>query len=100
MNNFSELLDGFFLDKLFYQDTDSLYIHLDCYQKLKDAGYVENKLRQGKNRGDGGILYGLLHAVKKKKVSQKTKTDHSIKKKPLKVTTILKDYLQPINIPY
>ena len=57
---------GFYSNKVYYQDTDSLYMHMDQYQKLKDAGYVGNKLRQRKNDyGDGGIFNGLCHVVKR-----------------------------------
>ena len=57
----------FFSVKLYYQDTDSLYVNMDHYEKLKAAGYVENNLGQEKNRyGDIGIYYGLLLAQKMK----------------------------------
>ena len=41
----------------YYQDTDSLYNHMDHYEKLKETGYVRNILKQRKNDyGDGGIF--------------------------------------------
>ena len=44
---------------------------MNDYQKFKGAGYVGNKLGQGKNDyGDDVIFYGLFHAPKKKFYTQ------------------------------
>ena len=61
MNKFDHEIDGFCSNKVNYQDTDSLYIHMDHFEKLKEAGYVGKNLGQGKKDcGDGGVFYGLL----------------------------------------
>ena len=57
----------FIRTKFFYQDTDSLYIHMDLYEKTKEAGYVGKTFGQGKNAyGDSRIFYGLFLAPKMK----------------------------------
>ena len=40
--------DGFYSNKLYYQDTDPLKIHMEYYEKLKEAGFIANNLRQAK----------------------------------------------------
>ena len=49
MNKFILNIERFYSNEVYYHDTDSLYIHMDHYEKLKEAGFVGNKLGQGKN---------------------------------------------------
>ena len=42
MNKFEHEIVGFYSNKVYYQGTDSLYIHMDHHEKLKEAGYVGN----------------------------------------------------------
>ena len=61
MNKFVIEIDGFYSNKVHYQDTGSLYIHMDEYGNVKQAFYVGNSLGQGENDfGDGGTFYGLF----------------------------------------
>ena len=56
---------GFSSNKIYYEDTDSAYIHADHHEKFKNAGYVGNNLGQGQNDyGHSGILYGMFLAQK------------------------------------
>ena len=67
MNNFIRIIDGFKSNNVYYQDTDSLYIHKKYWKELDKAGLVGNDLLQGKNDyGDGGIFYSLFLAPKVK----------------------------------
>ena len=60
-------INGFYPNKMCYQDTDSPHIHMDHYQRLKKAGFVGNILGQGKNdNGQGGAFHGKFHAAKMK----------------------------------
>ena len=60
-------LDGFKNHKIYYGDTDSVYIHNDDYEILKTKGLIGKGLYQSKNDyGKGGILYGLFLAPKVK----------------------------------
>ena len=47
MNKFVNELIRFYSIEVYFQDIDSLYIYMDDYEKLKEAGYVGNNLVQG-----------------------------------------------------
>ena len=65
MNDVMSALDGFKNNKIYYGDTDSVYIHNDDYEILKTKGLIGKNLYQSKNDyGKGGILYGLFLAPK------------------------------------
>ncbi|ESP00787.1 hypothetical protein LOTGIDRAFT_173055 [Lottia gigantea] len=68
MNNFIHVINGFYKPKIYYTDTDSLYISSSNWDKLNEAGLVsENEYCKGKNDyGDGGIIFGLYLAPKVK----------------------------------
>src|SRR5438093_9557145 len=67
MNNFIIEIDGFKNLVVYYSDTDSIYVSLRNYDKLKQAGYVGGAMGQGKNDyGEGGIIFGLFLAPKVK----------------------------------
>ena len=68
MNDVILALDGFKNNKIYYGDTDSVYIHKDDYNVLIAKGLVGKKLFQSKNDyGDSaGIIYGLFLAPKVK----------------------------------
>ena len=56
---------GFYSNKIYYQETDSLFIHMEHHEKLKESGYVGSNLVQGEYEyGDGGFFYGLFLAPK------------------------------------
>ena len=61
-------LDGFRNHKIYYGDTDSVYIHKNDYNILIDQGLIGKDLGQSKNGyGDSaGIVYGLFLAPKVK----------------------------------
>ena len=44
MNNFIRVIDGFKTNNVYYQDTDSLYIHKKYWKELDKAGLVGNEL--------------------------------------------------------
>ena len=54
MNEFVQKIDGFNQFKVWYTDTDSLYIQQDAYKELDKLGFVGTELGQGKNdyKGD------------------------------------------------
>ena len=65
MNDVILALDGFKNNKLYYGDTDSVYINNDDYEALKTKGSIGKNLYQSKNDyGNGGILYDLFLAPK------------------------------------
>ena len=65
MNNVIFALNGFKNNKIYYGDTDSIFIHNDDYEILKTKGLIGKHLYQSKNDyGKGGILYGLFLAPK------------------------------------
>ena len=65
MNNFILTINGFKEPKIYYTDTDSIYIHKSNWNLLDKAGYVGDTLMKGKNDyGNGGIIYGLYIAPK------------------------------------
>ena len=65
LNKFVNEIDGFYSNKVIYQDTIWLYIQMVYYQKLKEAGYFGKNLGQEKNDyRDGGIFYRLFIALK------------------------------------
>ena len=68
MNNFVKVvIDGFKTNKVYYGDTDSIYIEKKHWDILDKAKLVGNDLCQGKNDyGDGGIFYSLFLAPKVK----------------------------------
>ena len=68
MNKFDDEIDGFYSNKVYYQDTDSLYTHTDQYEKFKGSWlYLKKKLKQRKNDyGDRVKFYGLFSAPKTK----------------------------------
>ena len=62
MNDVILALDGFKNNKIYYGDTDSVYIHKNDYNMLIDKGLVVKDLFQSKNYygENGGIVYGLF----------------------------------------
>ena len=65
MNDVIIALDGFKIYKIFYSDTDSVYIHKNYYNILKEKKLIGKNLFQSKNDyGDAGIVYGLFLAPK------------------------------------
>ena len=67
MNNFIECIDGFKNPKIYYGNTDSVYILKEEWEILNKNGFIGNNLGQGKNDyGDGGIVFGLYLAPKVK----------------------------------
>ena len=65
MNDVILALDGFKNHKIYYGDTDSVYIHNNDYEILKTKGLNGKDLYQSKNDyGTGGILFGLFLAPK------------------------------------
>ena len=63
MNDVKIALDGFKNHKIFYSDTDSIYIHKKNYAVLKEQNLIGKDLYQSKNDyGDAGIVYGLFLA--------------------------------------
>ena len=61
-------LDGFKNDKIYYGDTDIVYIHKNDYNTLIEKRLIGKDLFQSKNDygDDAGIVYGLLLAPKVK----------------------------------
>lgn len=49
MNNFIHAINGFKEPKVYYSDTDSLFIEQDSLDKLKELGYYGKDFGQGKN---------------------------------------------------
>lgn len=49
MNNFIHAINGFKEPKVYYSDTDSLFIEQDSLDKLKALGYYGKAFGQGKN---------------------------------------------------
>ena len=68
MNDVILTLDGFKNNKIYYGDTDSVYIHKNDYNILDENGLIGQGLWQSKNDyGDNaGIIYGLFLAPKVK----------------------------------
>ena len=65
MNNFIHAIDGFYINDVYYTDTDSLYIENKHWDKLDKAGLVgENRLQSKNDYGQGGNWYGLFLAPK------------------------------------
>ena len=65
MNNFIHAIDGFYTNDVYYTDTDSLYIESKHWEKLNNAGLVDESVLQGKNYyKDGGFFYALFLAPK------------------------------------
>ena len=65
MNNFIHSIDGFKNPRIYYTDTDSIYISSELFDKLEQDGFVGNELGKGKNDyGTGGIIYSLFLAPK------------------------------------
>ena len=65
MNDVTLALDGFKINKTYYGDTDSVYLHNNDYEILKTKGLIGKDLYQSKNDyGKRGILYGLFLAPK------------------------------------
>ena len=57
MNKTFHPTHGFYSNKFYDQHTDSLYIQMNFYQRLKNAGFVGTVLGQGKNNyGYGGFI--------------------------------------------
>ena len=66
MNTFKHAIVEFYSKDVFYNDTDSLYIENEHWDKLDKAGLVGKNRLQGKNDyKEGGIFYGLFLAPKK-----------------------------------
>ena len=67
MNDVINALDGFKNHKMYYSDTDSVYIHKNDYEVLKEQNLIGKDLYQSKNDyGDAGIISGLFLAPKLK----------------------------------
>ena len=57
MNNFKHAIDGFYVNDVYYTDTDSIYFENKHWDILNKAGLVGKNLLQGKNDyKDGGIF--------------------------------------------
>ena len=58
MNDVIRQIDGFDTHRIFYGDTDSIYIHKKYWDDLVDNRFVGKSLGQGKNDyGNSGIFY-------------------------------------------
>ena len=67
MNKFIREINGFYINNIYYTDTDSLYIEKKYWDVLDKANLVGDNLCQGKNDyKTGGIFYGLYLASKVK----------------------------------
>ena len=68
MNDVILALDGFKNNKIYYGDTDSVYIHKNDYNILIEKGFVGKDLFQSKNDygENSGIVYALFLATKVK----------------------------------
>ena len=68
MNDVILALDGFRNNRIYYGDTDSIYIHKNDYNMLIEKGLVGKDLFQCKNDygENAGIVYGLFLAPKVK----------------------------------
>ena len=65
MNDVIIALDRFKNHKKYYSHTDSVYIHKNDYNTLKEKSLIGKDLCQSKNDyGDAGIVYGLFLAPK------------------------------------
>ena len=65
MNDVILASDGFTKRKMYYSDTDSMYIHKNDYDILKEQGLIGKLLIRSKNDyGDAGIIYGFFLAPK------------------------------------
>ena len=65
MNNFIREINGFYINSIYYGDTDSLYIEKKYCDILDKANLVGEGLCQSKNDyKTGGIFYGLFLAFK------------------------------------
>ena len=66
MNDVILTIDGFKNNNIYYGDTDSIYIHNDDYNKLKEHGLIGKNLGQSKNdySEGAGIIFGLFLAPK------------------------------------
>ena len=64
MKGLVQKVDTFSSQKVYFQDIDSLYIHMGNSEKLKEDGYVGNNLRQRKNHygDDVGTFFGFFLA--------------------------------------
>jgi len=68
MNDIVHAIDGFNTFKIWYTDTDSLYIDQISYLKLQELGYVGDALGQGKNDNkSGGVINYAIFAGPKMK---------------------------------
>ena len=65
MNNFIREINGFYINSIYYGDTDSLYIEKKFWDVLDKANLVGKNLCQGKNDyRTSGVFYGLFLAPK------------------------------------
>ena len=65
MNNFIREINGFYINSIYYGDTDSLYIEKKYWEELDKANLVGEELCPGKNDyKTGGIFYSLYLAPK------------------------------------
>ena len=63
MNNFIYDINGCYTNDLHYEDTDSMYIENQHWDKLDEAGLVvKNLLQDKKDYKDGGTFHGLFSA--------------------------------------
>lgn len=67
MNEYIHAIDGFNQFKVWYTDTDSIYIDEDSYYKLMSLGYVGDALGQGKNDNGNNIIIKAYFAGPKQK---------------------------------
>ena len=49
MNDNIRQIDGFYINSIYYTDTDSLYVHKKQWSTLVDKGFVGKSLEQDKN---------------------------------------------------
>ena len=67
MNVFMLATDGFKNNKIYYSDTDSIYVHKNDHDILKTKDLIGNDLFQSKiDYGNAGIIYGLFLCPKVK----------------------------------
>ena len=99
MNRFVHEKDGVYSKKEYYQERDSLFIHRQQIQKIKDAGYVGKNLGQeGNDYGNDGILYGLFIIPKMELGYTLDNYGTLSEKKLFRVNMIVNDYSTLIKI--
>ena len=63
LNKCVQETNGFYTNKKYSEETDSIDIHLHHYQELKSAGFFGKNLGQRKEENsDGGLFNGIFLA--------------------------------------